>query len=207
MGVKISELSDSGWTKITLQKLQLVYMAAERADCFDRLVTRWSDIWTICTLRLGGMAKADSWGDNSLTLFPLTFLLKFDKGHLSEAHKSTYRQKKKKTVKEFIFFMWERLCVSLKPLLRPPLGEVVGILVLSRLSHIFSFSLNLCLVSSKLEDNSTYTFIYLVFRNNTLWRFYYLFFLLLSVTQWSAACQELCFSKSVIPFPTAFSQR
>lgn len=30
-------------------------------------------------------------GDNSLTLFPLTFLLKFDKGQLSEAHKSTYR--------------------------------------------------------------------------------------------------------------------
>lgn len=51
------------------------------------------------------MAKADSGGDNSLTLFPLTFLLKFDKGHLSEARKSTYRRKKKKTVKEFIFFM------------------------------------------------------------------------------------------------------
>lgn len=112
-----------------------------------------------------------------------------------------------KTVKEFIFFMWERLCVSLKPLLRPPLGEVAGILVLSRLSRIFSFSLNLCFVSYKLEDNSAYSFIYLVFRNNTLWRFHYLFSLLLSVTQWSAACQELCFSKSVIPFPTAFSQR
>lgn len=206
MGVKISELSDSGWTKITLWKLQLVYMAAERADCFDRLVTHWSDIWTICMLRLGGMANADIWGDNSLTLFPLTFLLKFDKGHLSEVHKSTYRWRKK-TVKEFIFFMWEKLFVSLKPLLHSPRGEVAGTFVLSRLSHIFSFSLNLCLVPSKLEDNSTYYFIYLVFRNNSLWRFHYLFFLLLSVAQWSAACQELCFSKPVIPFPTAFSQR
>lgn len=56
-------------------------------------------------LRLGGMANADIWGDNSLILFPLTFLPKFDKGHLSEAYKIYLQMKKKKTVKEFIFFM------------------------------------------------------------------------------------------------------
>ena len=51
-------------------------------------------------LRLGGMANADIWGDNSLTLFPMTFLLKLDKGHLSEAHKIYLQMKKKKMVKE-----------------------------------------------------------------------------------------------------------
>lgn len=62
--------------------------------------------------------------------------------------------------------------------------------------------LNSCHVLSNLEDNSISYLMYLVSRNNSLWRFHYLFSLLLSVTQQSAACQELCFSRPVIPVPS-----
>lgn len=89
--VKISELSDRGWTKITLWKLQLCLHGCRKGKLLWQ--TCYPLIWYLDHM------YAESWrngqskhlGGNSLALFSLAFLLKFNKGHLLEGHNSTYR--------------------------------------------------------------------------------------------------------------------